>query len=433
MLNVRELLKTKGIPELWGELTWLRCRELEGTLDRGPGYGCWGITDLRIRFGIGTPRKPQFDHLRQGEWPPELPPMDEAAGRDNRIAAYRRVRSAAECAGFIDKHLPVNAGFTITADWLAEETCQTGIIPAAPKFPPIGAHAVHLFGVDHVKRLFEFDNLFWGEGWGEQGFGWMPFRAFDEQLIEAYTLDGPGASLAGRSGVVWGSSLGYHLSPHGMVVFNTPDDLIRFGWAMFTEDDSFIHVDDLYVRPEFRGAGWGRKILEKLIEVALTYDKQLRLWIPFADCEPESLARLTGFFGRHGLVITPSPERWAGCVAQMAWLPAPAPRVKQPERPSLAADDAKRAADKYFAQKAESSDAEYSPAVDVGNPEWARVTERRAELIYKKNRGGLEPREKDEFDRLQRISRAAVGRAFSPPPTEAGGLAGIPSEGASGR
>lgn len=420
MLNVRELLKGMKIRELWGELTWLRCRDLEGTFDRGPGYGCWGITDYRIQFGIGTPYKPSFDYLKQGEWPPELPPIDETAGRENRIAAYRRVRTARECSTFISKHIPVNAGFTITADWLTEETQKTGVIPDRAEYPVIGAHAVLLFGDDIVRKRFEFDNLHWGEWWGETGFGWMPYRAFDEQIIEAYTFDRPGASLAGLSGRVCSSSLGYRGSSHGMVVFNSPDDLIRFGWAMFTEDDTYIHVDDLYVRPEFRGRGWGRKLLDTLIEVALTYGKTLRLWVPFADCEPDNLLMLSKFFGRRGLALIACPEQWAGCVAQMGWLSNPVPSVSLPERPALAAGTAKEAAERFLTRKA--VPVEISVAAEIGTPEWAALTERRAELIFKKNRGGLEPLEKEEFARLQRISRAAVNRMYPSPFPADGGL-----------
>jgi hypothetical protein len=51
-------------------------------------------------------------------------------------------------------------------------------------------------------------------------------------------------------------------------------------------------------------------------------------------------------------------------------------------------------------------------AITVGTPEWDNLTDRRAELIHKKNREGLNADEQTEYERLQQISRAALTRAF---------------------
>lgn len=54
-------------------------------------------------------------------------------------------------------------------------------------------------------------------------------------------------------------------------------------------------------------------------------------------------------------------------------------------------------------------------SITVGTPEWDNLTDRRAELIHKKNREGLNKDEQIEFERLQQISRAAIVRAFPQP------------------
>jgi len=51
----------------------------------------------------------------------------------------------------------------------------------------------------------------------------------------------------------------------------------------------------------------------------------------------------------------------------------------------------------------------------VGTPEWAAHTARRAELIQKKNRAGLNAVETDEYERLQRESGDVIERT-SPRP-----------------
>ena len=63
--------------------------------------------------------------------------------------------------------------------------------------------------------------------------------------------------------------------------------------------------------------------------------------------------------------------------------------------------------------------------IAVGSPEWDRLTARRAELIYKKNREGLTDAECAEFEHLQQLSRAAVARAFPPPGPDSGESSGV--------
>lgn len=51
----------------------------------------------------------------------------------------------------------------------------------------------------------------------------------------------------------------------------------------------------------------------------------------------------------------------------------------------------------------------------VGSPEWDRLTQRRAELIHKKNRTGLSAEESAEYERLQSISGDIIRANFPVP------------------
>ena len=52
---------------------------------------------------------------------------------------------------------------------------------------------------------------------------------------------------------------------------------------------------------------------------------------------------------------------------------------------------------------------------EPGTEAWAVMNRKRAELIRKKNRAGLAPDEQAEYERLQRLSQAALERAFPAP------------------
>ncbi len=71
------------------------------------------------------------------------------------------------------------------------------------------------------------------------------------------------------------------------------------------------------------------------------------------------------------------------------------------------------AAPRYTSRPAGATDHEAFPAVNT--PEWDAMNERRAELIRKDLREGLTPDERQEYERLQWMSLAAVVQAFPRP------------------
>lgn len=53
--------------------------------------------------------------------------------------------------------------------------------------------------------------------------------------------------------------------------------------------------------------------------------------------------------------------------------------------------------------------------VEVGSERWHQLNKRRAELIFKKNRGGLTEPERTEYEHLQQLCGEAIERAFPRP------------------
>ncbi len=60
-----------------------------------------------------------------------------------------------------------------------------------------------------------------------------------------------------------------------------------------------------------------------------------------------------------------------------------------------------------------------------GTPEWGLVNRRRADLILREVRGDLSPAEREELERLQRETLAAVDHAFPRTPADPGALADL--------
>ena len=92
----------------------------------------------------------------------------------------------------------------------------------------------------------------------------------------------------------------------------------RRAWAFVIERDGALEIEDLYVRPEFRGKGYGRVLAEKVAELARAKVQSLRLWVPFADSKQENPANfpaLVTIARLLGLRFRPCPVIWAAYFA----------------------------------------------------------------------------------------------------------------------
>jgi C1A family cysteine protease len=84
---------------------------------------------------------------------------------------------------------PVVIGFAVYESFMSEEVSSTGNVPMPqPGEKCLGGHCIALFGADanwivdtSVIGAFDFPNS-WGEGWGNQGWGKLPFEFIRQAL-----------------------------------------------------------------------------------------------------------------------------------------------------------------------------------------------------------------------------------------------------------
>lgn len=89
----------------------------------------------------------------------------------------------ASCKDKLVRGYPLMFGFTCFES-LYSPAADAGNIP----FPNaneavIGGHAVTMVGYSDIKGAFRIRNS-WGKGWGEQGYGWLPYKYVLEGLVE---------------------------------------------------------------------------------------------------------------------------------------------------------------------------------------------------------------------------------------------------------
>jgi GNAT superfamily N-acetyltransferase len=214
---------------------------------------------------------------------------------------------------------PVLASFEITNEWF---TAPGGVISApSAEDQYMAAHSVLSVGYDDTKSHFKFMNS-WGADCGDSGFGYLSyssFRSFETAWDEGWFMDvaypefrKPRSGYSRRS---WGFQRAASGFVYHCVEFTDPQDL-RIAWALAVQrEEGSLEVEELFVRPEFRRQGYGKRLTHALGELAAECGSRLKIWISYPDSDPSNLAIVEKLISPLGLAVNASGQRWAPLVA----------------------------------------------------------------------------------------------------------------------
>ncbi len=97
---------------------------------------------------------------------------------------YVRLANLAEVKAHLRAGLPCAFGFSCYSGM--ERVGRDGLIPfPQPGERFEGGHAVMAAGYDDVRGAVLIRNS-WGTGWGENGYGWLPYRYFEAGLCRDF-------------------------------------------------------------------------------------------------------------------------------------------------------------------------------------------------------------------------------------------------------
>jgi GNAT superfamily N-acetyltransferase len=298
---------------------FVRSRQLEGTFPGNPETGVWPITFNRIYWGWGLPPEAAWPYQRvDGRiiWPPsDEPPGIDVLAHQNLGGLYQRVRSLYECKLVLAYHSPLLAVLDITDKW--HDPPQGRIPEYDPREVSLGTHSVCLLGYDDAKREIRFVNS-WGPDWGDKGFGYISYATFEQTWWEGWrqefrikinpTNSEPGLKVRKRG-----------VKEHGGGILHCRDIVgpneERIAWTFAVQRSDSLDVEELFVKPQYRGRGHGKKLIRELAELANDVGHAPRMWIPDVDVFPDNRAIFEKLVSRLGLNTRQSPVRWAPLVA----------------------------------------------------------------------------------------------------------------------
>jgi GNAT superfamily N-acetyltransferase len=206
----------------------------------------------------------------------------------------------------------VSAAFEIDDSWIGSK----GLIDDPRLHRPQMNHSIVLLDFDDDEEVLRFTHS-WGPGWGDEGWGSLPYRYWSERLVEAWVLDErPAAEVvpSSKEYVVigreakdpWGSTV-------RLVEVEDPKQDEMMAWVILRQSAAALEIEEFFVRPEFRRKGHGRRLAREVNVIRSGLGLPLAAWIPHADAERTKAQ--DAVFRRMGLRRSPSSERWAAACA----------------------------------------------------------------------------------------------------------------------
>ena len=85
----------------------------------------------------------------------------------------------------------------------------------------------------------------------------------------------------------------------------------RVAWSFATQYDGHLNIEELFVRPMYRGKGHSKEIIARLLELSSRLSLPLTFWVSHADNNVTDMSVMKHLADRIGYVVSDSLVRWA--------------------------------------------------------------------------------------------------------------------------
>lgn len=293
---------------------YVRSRQLEGTFEFGPKIGTFPITSLRISKGWGFPSEDAWPYAEAAKnWPQLEEPIDiDKLAKENRIGVYQRIRSLNECKLILSQKNVLISSLPVYKQWYNSKDGK--IKMPEPGEINKGFHAILICGYNDLKSELIFVNS-WGENWGDNGFGFLPYSYFETLAIEAWTI----ADINGNIPV-------YKEKKIRIINYGIPDLLAKIihvveifdneinefiGWSFGVIRDNYLDIEEFFIHPDYRHRNYGVQLSKEVLNLSKELGLPIRMWIPEADIDRDNFYVVEKILKRMKLKYKESEVSWA--------------------------------------------------------------------------------------------------------------------------
>ena len=180
------LAKKLGIPvvELSRLFVYYYSRKVEGTPPTEDSGAV--IRDvMKVLAHYGAPPESLWPYdISQFSTNPTYPVVQ--AAQANRVTRYYKAPNLHAMKLAIAEGYTLVGGFSVPENMMSQECARTGLVkPPGPGERMVGGHAVHFVGYNDGSAVLRFQNS-WGAGWGDKGFGYLPYYFVDQGLADDF-------------------------------------------------------------------------------------------------------------------------------------------------------------------------------------------------------------------------------------------------------
>jgi hypothetical protein len=297
--------------------TFVRGRQLDGTILERPRVGSHIITAGRVLAGWGTVSESRWPRRRGGLWPPIEPPGLDDIAKFNRRRGHFRARGFTEIQAFLARGVPVQASLPIHNGWRSPDG---GVIELPGHEPVTDNHSIVLLGFDDDRRLIKFWHD-WGSDWGDGGNGYLPYDYADRHIYDSWVFDSSVANLPkdARASTAFpaisrrqavSTCLGHVWAQIDLwdVVKN-----IRMGWCFAMVRNGRFEIEDFFLRPDQKFPGNFNRLVTEIRQSSEIFQSPVIFWIPPVDADSKSanFETVNNLIRALSLKVTRSGVPWA--------------------------------------------------------------------------------------------------------------------------
>ncbi|MFO0904015.1 MAG: GNAT family N-acetyltransferase [Pirellulales bacterium] len=320
-----------------GKWAWLRTRQLDGTLSKDPMVGVFQLSYMRLRRGWGEIDDWDLDSDAD-------PSTEDSRAHHHRIASYSRVWTFEDCRRTIERGCPVSASFFVTSKW--KNPPQGRLDFEQDHLPLLGGHCMQIVPslarfpapLDWDEDTYVLSPNSWGESWGNAGWAAITKEFFGRYMYSAWAFEPKAERPIARGRGIQFETWVRGAFPDRVLLaaeFINADTQESVAWILYVVRKGAAHIEDLYVKPNHRGNGYGRHLLAYVLHECEKKEIPVQLWIDFADIDvPSKVEHLKQWLSAYPFRIERSPFAWAAYTATFGEPVAEWPTVEVPPKPT---------------------------------------------------------------------------------------------------